>query len=172
MYFNVLKGDASLSMSQVNTVRAIDAAETGITRGSLMRINDDDKFVRTAADVASQGDADTPGPIIYIALHENNDSDVEMSGHMSALDVKQDMLIETDVWDTAGAYTFGTYLMAGANGKWTPHTDNKTAIGQVVKTSYKVFDNKAQVTNYSFTGAPVNALAIRTMYIPNLSVSE
>lgn len=170
-YLNVLKGDALLSLSQINTVRAIDDAETGITRGSLLRINAQNKFVRTANDVASQGDANSPGPFIYIALHENDDSDVQMSGVMSALDTKQDMLIETDAYDDTQAYTVGQFLMAGANGKWVPHVTTKTAIGKVVKTPYKKFDNKAKLTKYQFSGAPIDVLAIRTLYIPNLATA-
>ena len=64
----------------------------------------------------------------------------------------------------------GAYLMAGANGKWMEHTNGCTAIGKVIKAPYKKFDNKAVLANYDFTGAPVNVLQIRTMYIPNLAI--
>jgi len=173
-YLNVIKGNYP-GAGQVDKTAAVNSSETGIVRGSLLRLNSAGEFVRTADDAASHGDETTPGARVFIALHNQNDPDVQKAGVMAALDAHQDMVIETDQYDAAGTYTIGTQLAAGADGKYRVAADDETVIGIVEAAPKKVFDNSAYVDNvpgaFPFNGNYVEVLTVRCLYAPQVSTA-
>jgi hypothetical protein len=172
-HFNVLKG-AYPTLQQLDETLPVAGGVTGIVRGSCLRAADDAgtrSWFITAADATNQGAANTPGPLIYFALQDQGQPDVDMAGALSALPCSMPMEVETDQFDAGGAFPIGGYIMAGAAGVVTDHTDDKTAIGQVTRSPYIRWANDAIAVTGKRTGNRVNVISFWAMYIPNLSVA-
>lgn len=168
-HFNVLKG-AYPTLAQIDKVLPVADAETGIVRGSAIRV-ESGEWIRTAADAASQGAAGVAGPIIYFALQDQGQPDVDMAGVLNALSCTMPMEVETDQYDGAGSFPVGGYVMAGADGKVTDHTDDLTAIGVVTKGPTTRWVNDAEAVAGRRTGNRVDVIAFLTTYQPNLSIA-
>lgn len=172
-HFNVLKG-AYPTLDQLDKVLPVADAETGIVRGSTLRIDTsgaNDAWVRTAADAASQGAANTPGPVIYFALQDQGQPDVDMSGVVNAIPCTMPMEVETDQFDAGGTFAVGAFVSAGADGQVVDHADDLTAIGVVTKGPYSRWVNDAVAVAGKRTGARKNVIAFLTTYQPNLSIA-
>jgi len=179
MVLNVLKG-AYPTLQQIDKTLPKSADETGdIERGSLLYENADNEW--RIAGVAQAGTANTiPGPFLFLALMPDTDlvagmaGDVPTSGNepvLTGLAISPSVEIETDMYDSGGSYTVGQFLKVGANGNFVAQTDGFTAIGIVTKTPYTRWVNNAPAVTGWRTGNNVSVIALRTMYVPNLSIS-
>lgn len=169
-HFNVLKG-AYPTLGQIDKILPVADAETGIVRGSAIRDNGSQEWIRTAADAASQGAAGVAGPVIFFALQDQGQPDVGMAGVLNALSCTMPMEVETDQFDAGGTFAVGGYVMAGADGEVTDHTDDLTAIGVVTKGPTTRWVNDAVAVAGSRTGNRVDVIAFLTTYQPNLSIA-
>lgn len=171
-FFNVLKG-AYPSLKQLDKSLAPKDGDA-IIRGSLMKV-DSGEFALTAA--ADAGGANAPGPVVYFALQQAGDPDVQMAGSVTGMPVTAPCELETDQIDVSGTpatdYAVGNYVQAG-DGVLAPFTDDSTAVGIVTKAPYYRWANGIDAAGEYVgkrTGGRVMAIAIQTLYIPNLSTS-
>lgn len=169
-HFNVLKG-AYPSLKQLDKTLPLGTGRSSIVRGSAMRIDPaTNKFVPTAADVASQGAAGVPGPVIYFSLQNAGDPDVVMANGITGIPCTMPNEVETDQYDTGASISVGSFLMAGADGKVTLHTTGKTAIGLVTKAAYSRWSNNAVAVEGVKTGNRISVIAFLTIYAPDMAV--
>jgi hypothetical protein len=164
-HFNVLKG-AYPSLTQLDKTLKVNDAVTNLVRGNTVRVDtSDNTWVKTADDVASKGAAGTPGPIVYFALQDQDQTDVSMAGGLTALSCTMPMEVETDQYN--GTPSVGTLLVGGLDGKVQAHADGETAIGVVTKAEYRRWINDRDVGGTSI-GAYGNVIAFMTMYSPDI----
>jgi hypothetical protein len=173
-HLNVLKG-AYPGLHQLDEDLPVEATQTDILRGTCLR-KSSGEWVKTAADAASQGAANTPGPIIYFSLHPQDEEDVTLSGVLSALPCTFPCEIETDQYDAGGTFAVGDYVVAGADGKIEDHADDLTACGVVTRSPYPRYVNDALAPASSpvqgaRTGRILNVVSFWTIYVPNLSTA-
>jgi hypothetical protein len=172
-HFNVLKG-AYPTLQQLDESLAVDAGEPGIVRGSAMRkevSGSSQTWVRTAADAARPGWAPGAGPVIYFSLQDQGQPDVTKSGVLTGIPCTMPNEVETDQYDSGGTFTVGGYVMAGADGEVTDHTDELTAIGVVTNGPAARYANDAVAVAGVRTGARINVITFLTIYHPQLSIS-
>ena len=163
-HFNVIKG-AYPSLSQLDTTRKVADSVTGLVRGMTIRIDGSDEWVRTADDAASKGQAGTPGPLIYFALQDQDQTDVAMAGGLSGICCNQSMEVETDQYN--GTPSVGTLLVGGLDGKVQAHAAGETAIGMVTKAQYRRWINDRDVGGVS-KGAYGNVIRFMTVFLPDV----
>ncbi|MFC1453575.1 hypothetical protein ACFLQL_00155 [Verrucomicrobiota bacterium] len=172
--FNVIKG-AYPSLQQIDKTLPMNADATGIVRGSLM-YEDAGEF--KLATSSQEGDADTPGAYIYVALMDQDDLVAGMAGsigqgvgsgvpRLTGLAISMPMEIETDQY-TGQSFTVGEFVAVGDDGKFVAHATGVTAIGQITKGITTRWANDAVAVAGWRTGNKVNVIRIRTMYIPSL----
>ena len=171
-WFNVLKG-AYPSLQQVDKTLLVASGQTGIVRGSLIYQSGTEFKLATAAD-----DADVT-KYVYIALMGQDDLTAGMAGgvgqgvpagqaRITGLATGMPFEFETDQFDATVNYTIGMLLKPGNYGKLTSHGTGKNCVAQVTKTVRSRWVNNAiAVTGYR-TGANVNVLTARTLWIPKL----
>jgi hypothetical protein len=170
-FFNVLKG-AYPSLRQLDKTLPIGSNSTAITRGSCMKIGtvgDAGKFVIANND---NGAAHTPGPVIYFSFQNAADPDVKMAGGITGMPCLMPCEVETDQFDQS-AIVAGSFLMSGAAGVLTLHTDDKTAVGVCTKAAAYRWSNQAPQSGADGTvrtGNKVQTIAFWTLYAPNLSL--
>jgi hypothetical protein len=167
---NILQSGQNLA--QLNVTKSVKSTETGIVRGSLI-VEDTGAWRRTTA--LDAGSAGVAGPICYWSLQDQAQPDVSMADGLTGIPCTYNMLLETDQIDAGAALPTGGYVMAGADGKLTDHTDDLTAVGVVKKTVTTRWSND-RLADYTKggavrTGAPTDVIQIWTDYLPNLSVS-
>lgn len=167
-HFNVLKG-AYPTLAQLDESLPVADAETGIVRGSVLRINSGE-WVRTADDVASRGQTGTPGPIIYWALQDQVQPDVTMSGVLTGIPCTMPMEVETDQFLTAGTFAVGGQISAGAAGEVQDHANGETSIGIVSNGPHQRYANDAIAVTGQRTGAIINVISFWTTYSPDLTI--
>lgn len=164
-HFNVLKG-AYPSLTQLDKTLPVNDGVTGLVRGMVIR-ESSGEWVLCADDVASRGDAGTVGPVIYFALQDQDQTDVDMAGGLTGLPCTMPMEVETDQF--GGTPAVGTLLVAGANSKVQAWAAGQTAIGVVTKASYRRWVNDLVVSGTSTRGSFTNVLAFQTMYAPTVN---
>ena len=163
-HFNVIKG-AYPALAQIDTSRKVADSVTGLVRGMTMRIDGSNEWVRTADDTASKGAAGTPGPIIYFALQDQDQTDVSMAGALTGLSCTQALEVETDQYN--GTPAVGNMLVGGLDGKVQVHASGETAIGVVTAAQYRRWINDRDVGGVS-KGAYGNVIRFMTVYIPDV----
>jgi len=162
-HFNVLKG-AYPSLVQLDKTLKVADGVTDLVRGSTIRVSSG-TWVKTADDVASKGEAGTPGPVIYFALNDQDQPDVKMAGGLTALSCTMPIEVETDQYN--GTPAVGTLLVGGADGKVQAHAAGETAIGVVTKAAYRRWINDKDVGGAALGGFG-NVIAFMTMYSPDI----
>jgi hypothetical protein len=168
-FFNVLKG-AYPDLKQLDKTLPLGTGGANLVRGSLMRIDTGaGKFVPTGADASSQGGAGAPGPIIYFCLQNAADPDVQMANGITGIPCTMPMEVETDQFDSSNI-VLGSYIMAGASGKATLHTNGLTAIGLVTSPAYTRWSNNAVAVAGVKTGTRISVISFWTMYHPELAI--
>jgi hypothetical protein len=165
-HFNVLKG-AYPSLVQLDKTLKVNDAVTNLVRGNSLRVDtSDNTWLKTADDAASKGAAGTPGPIIYFALQDQDQTDVEMAGALTALSCTMPMEVETDQYN--GTPALGALLVGGLDGKVQAHADGETACGVVTKAEYRRFINDKVVSGTSTKGGFGMVLGFATIYSPDI----
>lgn len=181
MFLNVLKGPYP-GLHQVDLALPVALQQTGIERGTLLKMVDREFQVAGAADA---GTATTPGAFIYLALIPQDDLVAGMAGDVgqgavsaadgqpviNALSIVPTMQIETDMFNADADLAVGDWLAVGNGGVFTEHTDGQTAIGQVLSVPAARWVNNAVAVTGWRTGNSVSVLTLNTLYIPHLSVS-
>lgn len=165
-HFNVLKG-AYPSLVQLDKTLQVGDAVTDLVRGNTLRVDTaTNTWVKTADDAASKGVAGTPGPVIYFALQDQDQTDVSMAGGLTALSCTMPMEVETDQYN--GTPAVGALLVGGLGGKVQAHADGETACGVVTRAAYRRFINDATVAGTTTKGGYGNVIAFATMYAPDV----
>ena len=170
-HLNVLKG-AYPSLSQLDETLPVKSGVTAIERGSaLVKDSDEWKLTDHTTDVDG-GATGTPGPIVYFALQDQDDPDVQMAGNkLTALPCIAPCEIETDQY--SGTPAVGKYLRAGDAGKVTLlDTDGETAIGMCTKAAtYRWSNNDGPNAGFpgERTGGRIQAIAFWTCYLPEVT---
>ena len=171
-WFNVLKG-AYPTLQQIDKTLMVAAGETGIVRGSLVYQSGSEFKLATASQ-----DADVSA-YIYFALMGQDDLTAGMAGtrgqgvfggraRITGLASGMPAEFETDQFDAGQTYAIGDLLKPAAAGKLTLHSTGKNCVAQVTKLVASRWVNDAvAVTGYR-TGANVNVLTARTLWIPKL----
>ena len=174
-WFNVLKG-AYPSLQQIDKSLMVAAGETGIVRGSLI-YQSGTEFKLATATQATDATA-----YIYFALQGQDDLTAGMAGtrgqgvfggypKITGLAVGMPTEFETDQFNAGESYAIGDLLTCGASGKLTPHTTGDNCLAQVTKTVASRWVNDAVAVTGFRTGANVNVLTARTLWIPLLATS-
>ena len=165
-HFNVLKG-AYPSLVQLDKTLKVNDAVTDLVRGNTLRVDtSDNTWVKTADDAASKGVAGTPGPVIYFALQDQDQTDVDMADGLTALSCSMPMEVETDQYN--GTPAVGAYLVGGLDGKVQGHAVGETAIGVVTKAQHRRWINDKVVAGTTTRGGFGNVIHFLTMYAPDL----
>jgi hypothetical protein len=176
-WFSVLKG-AYPSLQQIDKTLPVASGTTGIVRGSLIYESNGTWLLATATQVA------TVTAYIHFALMAQTDLTAGMAGSVGAgapntiaypavakvtgLAVGMPMEFETSEFVKTAVYTVGQLLAVANGGKLTAHNSGNNCIAQVTKASRVRWVNDAiAVTGYR-TGANVDVLTARTLWIPKL----
>ena len=174
-WFSVLKG-AYPSLLQIDKTLAVASGETGIVRGSLI-YEDSATWKLATATQATDVEA-----YLYYALMSQEDLTAGMAGsrgqgapngvpRVTGLACSQPMEFETSEYDTGESYAVGDLLTCGASGKLTPHSTLDNCVAQVTKAPYSRWVNDAiAITGYR-TGANVNVITARSLWVPRLATS-
>lgn len=172
-WFNVLKG-AYPSLQQIDKTLAVKAGETGIVRGSL--IYQEGNTFR----LAGAAQATDPTAYIFIALMGQNDLVAGMAGTIgqgapggtaviTGLAIGMPFEFETDQF-AADSYAIGNLLSVGASGKLVLHGTDDNVVAQVTKAVRSRWVNDAIAITGWRTGANVNVITARSLWIPTLTV--
>ena len=170
-WFNVLKG-AYPSLQQIDKTLDVASGVTGIVRGSLIYQDGTSFRLATAAQATSVTS------YIYIALQAQTQDVAGMAGsigqgiaggvaRVTGLAIGMPFEFETDQFVVA-AYTVGQLLSVANGGLLTAHSSAQNCLAQVTKTvTSRWVNNAIAVTGYR-TGANVNVLTARTLWVPRL----
>jgi hypothetical protein len=182
MFLNVLKG-AYPGLQQIDLALPMAVGQTGIERGSLLKINSDREWeVATSSDI---GSGTVPGAFVYIALMGQDDLVAGMAGDVgqgvisaaagqpiiNALSIVPTIQIETDMFDPEADWNVGDWAMVDDGGVFTVLTDGSTAIAKVDAVPATRWVNNAVAVTGWRTGAPRSVIRLSTVYIPSLSIS-
>jgi hypothetical protein len=180
MFLNVLKG-AYPGLQQVDLALPMAAGQTGIERGSLLKVNSDREWEVAAASDA--GSETAPGAFVYIALMAQDDLVAGMAGNVgqgvisaaagqpviNALAIVPSMQIETDMYDPQADWDVGDWAQVDDGGVFTVHGGaGETAIAKVDAVPASRWVNNAVAVTGWRTGGPMNVIRLTTVYIPNL----
>lgn len=171
-WFSVLKG-AYPSLIQIDKTLPVASGVSGIVRGSC--IYEDNGTWR----LASATQATAPTAYIHFALMAQTDLTAGMAGtigtgiaggvaRVTGLAVGMPMEFETSEFDKTENFTVSMLLSVGNYGKLVPHGSGDNCVAQVTKAARVRWVNDAiAVTGYR-TGANVDVLTARTLWIPAL----
>jgi hypothetical protein len=178
-WFNVLKG-AYPTLQQIDKTLVLKAGETDVVRGTLIYEDTNGQWVKATA----SDDAD-PAKHIHFALMPQDDLTAGMAGsvgqgaygpntgglpRITGLSCSMPMEFETDQYDTGQTYAIGDLLKPANGGVVTLHSTGKNCVGQVTKlVASRWVNNAVAVTGYR-TGANVNVLTARSLWVPKLTV--
>ena len=183
-WFNVLKG-AYPSLQQIDKTCDVAAGVTGIVRGSLMYEDTSAQFHLATA--TQDSDA---SKYLYFALQAQTDLVAGMAGsigqgvgyivqpggapvagtaRVTGLAVGMPFEFETDQF-VPGNYRIGQLLTVANAGKLTAHVSLKNCVAQVTKAVASRWVNDAVAVTGWRTGANVNVLTARTLWIPLLKI--
>jgi len=189
-WFNVLKG-AYPSLQQIDQVLDVKSGETGLVRGTLMYV--DHSGARAVYAVAGVTQSTDPTAYLYFALIPQDNLTAGMAGTMgleadinvvgvhgygltagtarvNGLAVGMPMEFETTEY-AADTYDVGELLTVGANGKLvalTLSTHGQNCVAQVTRPVDSKWVNNAIAVTGRRTGANVNVLTARTLWVPNM----
>ena len=178
-WFNVLKG-AYPTLQQIDKTLDVGAGEVGIVRGSLMYQDTTNVFK-----LAMAVDKTDATKYLYFALQAQTDLVAGMAGsigqgvakvypgmtagvaRVTGLAVGMPFEFETDQF-VADQYVIGQLLTVADGGKLADHTSGDNCVAQVTKTVFTRWVNDAVAITGWRTGANVNVLTARTLWIPVL----
>ena len=171
-WFNVLKG-AYPTLQQIDKTLDVGAGEVGIVRGSLMY--QDTTNVFKLAQAVDDSDAEK---YLYFALQAQTDLVAGMAGsigqgvaggvaRVTGIAVGMPFEFETDQF-VADQYVIGQLLTVADGGKLADHTSGDNCVAQVTKAVFSRWVNDAVAVTGWRTGANVNVLTARTLWIPKL----
>jgi len=184
-WFNVLKG-AYPSLQQIDKTLNVASGQTGIVRGSCLY------QVGTEFLLAGAAQATDEKAYILFALMAQDDLVAGMAGgigqgvtpgatvpagypalagtaRITGLACGMPFEFETDQY-AAASYTVGQLLSVGASGKLVAHGSGDNVIAQVTKAVTTRWVNSAVAVTGWRTGANVNVLTARSLWIPTLTV--
>ena len=171
-WFNVLKG-AYPTLQQIDKTLDVGAREVGIVRGSLMYQDATNVFK-----LANAADDSNAEKYLYFALQAQTDLVAGMAGsigqgvaggvaRVTGIAVGMPFEFETDQFN-ANSYYIGQLLAVGNAGKLVDHSSGKNCVAQVTKAVFSRWVNDAVAVTGWRTGANVNVLTARTLWIPKL----
>ena len=178
-WFNVIKG-AYPSLQQIDKVLDVGSSETGLSRGTLMYI--DGSGTNPVFRVAGATQATNPSAYLYFSLIPQDDFTAGMAGtigqgveggaaRVNGLAVGMPMEFETTEF-TATIYTVGMLLTVANGGLLTPFvTGTANCVAQVTSALRSRWVNNAIAITGRRTGANVQVLTARTVWVPNLKLS-
>jgi len=178
-WFSPVKGGYP-GLQQIDKILSVGSDEAGIVRGSLVYV--DGSGVAPVFRLAGVTQATDPTAYIYYTLVGQDDFQAGAAGtigqgpaggaaRITALAVGQPMEFQTDQFDAEGDYAVGTLLTVGADGKLTPHTTGDNVVAQVTSVPFERWVNDAVAVAGRRTGALLEVLCARTMWVPTLAVS-
>jgi hypothetical protein len=173
MYFNVLKG-AYPSLQQIDKTLDVASDETAIERGSVMVVDASGSVpvFRSATDA----DATDPTAYVFLCLIAQSNLVAKMAGELggaarvTGLAVGQQLEFQTDMFE-AGNYTVGQLLTCADGGVLTAHATGKNVIAQVTAAVAPKWVNNAEAVAGLRTGANIDVLTARTVWVPTLTVA-
>jgi len=171
-WFNVLKG-AYPTLQQIDKTLDVGAREVGIVRGSLMYQDATNVFK-----LANAADDSNAEKYLYFALQAQTDLVAGMAGsigqgvaggvaRVTGIAVGMPFEFETDQF-VAASYYIGQLLTVANGGKLVDHSSGKNCVAQVTKAVFSRWVNDAVAVTGWRTGANVNVLTARTLWIPKL----
>ena len=160
----------------------VATSETDIQRGSLIYEDDSDVSVGPQFRLAGDAQAADPRAYIYFALVGQDDYVAGMAGtigqgpgngvaKITGLAIGMPLEVQTDQFDSGVGLAAGDLVGVGAGGLVTAHEAGHNCIGQVTKAPATRWVNGAipsGVTDVRRTGANVEAVSLRTMWLPGL----
>lgn len=172
-WFNVLKG-AYPSLQQIDKTLNVGVREVGIVRGSLLYQTSTNEFA-----LANAVDNDDPTKYIYFCLMDQTDLVASMAGtigqgasggvaRVTGLAVGMPFEFETDQF-VPDVYTIGELLTVANGGKLAAHSTGLNCVAQVTKAVVARWVNNAIAVTGWRTGANVNVLTARTLWLPLLA---
>jgi len=172
-WFNVLKG-AYPTLQQIDKTLDVGARTVGIVRGSLMYQASTNVWA-----LAGAGDDSDAEKYLYFALQAQTDLVAGMAGtigqgvaggvaRVTGLAVGMPFEFETDQFVMPASYYIGQLLTVANGGKLADHSSGKNCVAQVTKAVFSRYVNDAVAVTGWRTGANVNVLTARTLWIPKL----
>lgn len=189
-WFNVLKG-AYPSLQQIDMVLDVSSTATGLVRGTLMYV--DASGTNPVFAVAAAAQSTAVGAYLYFALIPQDnlaagmagtaglEADITVAGvhgsglkagvaRVNGLAVGMPIEFETSEY-VADTYTVGQLLTVANGGKLTKLTLDATArncVAQVTRVVRAKWVNNAIAVTGRRTGANVNVLTARTLWVPGM----
>ena len=167
-HFNII--NPGLQIDQIQLALPVEGTQTGIVRGMTL-VADNGSFRKADRTTnADEGDATTPGKVIWWGLQDQDSPDVLKSGKVSALPCTWPMHIETDQYDSGGTFTPGGYVSIDDGAVVTDHATTETAIGIVTAAPYNRWVND-RLNNAGGTerrGQFVSVIRFLSVYLPSL----
>jgi len=178
MMLNIKNNYPSLSQMDKAAVVADGVTLADIERGTLLKLNVDEKWEIGAA--ADAGDATTPGASLWLSLKSGDDMTSAMAGgtpamgpvtpKISAISIAPSVEVETDMFD--GDLAVGDLVQVGADGKFVAHVNGGTVIGRVTKAAYTRNCNGCVAVAGWLSGAPaVTVIKVLTTYNPSVATA-
>ena len=177
-WFSVVKG-AYPGLDQIDRCLPVGTSETSIQRGSLVYEDDSDTSVGPQFRLAGAAQAADPRAYIYFSLVDQTNFTAGMAGSygqgpaggvakITGLAVGMPLEVQTDQFDTGTGIVAGDLLAPGAGGLVTTHAAGQNCIGQCTKAPFSRWVNDAVAVAGRRTGANVEVINLRTMWLPGL----
>lgn len=177
-WFNVLKGSYP-SLQQIDQVLPVGSSETGLVRGTLMYV--DIEGLVPVYKVAQAADAIDVTKYLYFSLIPQDDFTAGMAGtigqgvaggvaKVNGLAVGMPMEFETSEY-VADTYDVGALLTVANLGKLTKLTltsHGQNCVAQVTRPVASKWVNNAIAITGRRTGANINVLTARTLWVPGM----
>jgi hypothetical protein len=187
-WFSPLKG-AYPGLVQIDKTLAVGSRETGIVRGSLVYV--DGSGETPVFRLAGDTQATDPTAYLYFTLVGQEDFQAGMAGtigqgpaggvaRITALAVGMPMEFQSDQYDHEGDFDVGTLLTVGAgvngdgdtvDGLLCVHATGENVVAQVTAVPAERWVNDAVRVPGRATGALLEVIAARTLWVPTLTVS-
>ena len=175
---SVIKG-AYPGLEQIDRCLPVGSDETDIQRGSLVYEDDSDGTLGPQFRLAGVTQATDPRAYIYFSLVDQTNFQAGMAGtvgqgpangvaKITGLAVGMPMEVQTDQFDANVGLSAGDLLAPGAGGLVTAHAAGQNCVGQVTKAPFSRWVNDAVAVVDRRTGANVEVVNLRTMWLPGL----
>jgi hypothetical protein len=173
-WFSPLKG-VYPGLAQIDKTLSVGSDETDIVRGSVVYV--DGSASVPVFRLAGAAQATDVAAYPYFALIGQEDFQAGMAGtigqgpaggsaRITALACGLPMEFQTDQFDAEAEYEVGTMLTCGAGGVLVPATTGDNVVAQVTAVPAERWVNDAVAVAGRRTGALVEVLAARTMWVP------
>lgn len=173
-WFSPLKG-AYPSLSQIDKTLSVGSSETGIVRGSLIYV--DVSGTTPVFRLAAAAQATDVTAYLYFTLVGQDDFQAGMAGtigqgpaggaaRITGLACSQPLEFQTDQFYAGAEYVGDTLLTVGADGLLVPATTGDNVVAQVTAVPFERWINDAVAVAGRRTGALVEVINARTLWIP------